>query len=155
MVGVLRGLRVAVVVVGGRVGGLFKVPLVDVRDVDVAGFEVDDVVVVLFVVVVPEAGRLGVAVEVFFTGDADASSLTGSLSFSVGTSFSLRASGLVIGSSLPETTDGCPGVAGAGLSDSTSGVGVMGSSVEAMLDIAGAVSQVAISQQQSQGRDQG
>lgn len=108
VVDVLKVLREVVDVVVGRVGGLFNVLLVEVRDAEV-GFVADDMEVGLFVAVVPETGRLVVAeVALFFAGEV--------------ATFSLAASGLVIGSS-PEGAVESTGVAGAALSDSGSAGG--------------------------------
>lgn len=122
----VNGLR-AVVVVGGRVGGLFKVvPPIDVRE-DVVDLGADDMEVGRFVVVEPDSGRLVVDVVLldvglFFAGDILV--------------FSFPASGLVMGSSLPERMLDSTGVAGGRFSPSAStgaGGGGMGSSVEAMV----------------------
>lgn len=128
----LRGLRAAVlVVVGGRVGGLFNVPpLVEVRAPAVVGFETPDMEVGRFVVdAEPDKGRLEVEVEVaVLVGDA--------LTFSLEFSLSLGPSGLVMGSSLPDMmVDDSTGVAGGAFSESFSaaGGGGTGSSVEAMV----------------------
>lgn len=106
----LKVLRDAVEVVVGRVGGLFKAPLVvEARDVD-DGFVAEDMEVGLLVAVVPETGRLVVAeVGLFLAGEV--------------TAFSLATSGLVTGSSPPERRVESTGVAGAALSDSTSAGG--------------------------------
>lgn len=123
---VLRGLR-TVVVVAGRVGGLFRVlPLVAAgRVVEVVVLEGPDMEVGRFVVVVPDKGRRVLVVEegLFLTGEA--------LTFSL----SLETSGLVTGSSLPERMVESTGVAGGAISGSTSAgaTGVTGSSVDAML----------------------
>lgn len=121
----LRGLRaVVLVVVGGRVGGLFNVPpLVEVRAPAVVGLEVGRFVVDAE----PDKGRLEVEVAVL-VGDT--------LTFSLEFSLSLGPSGLVIGSSLPDmTVDDSTGVAGGAFSESFSaaGGGGTGSSVEAMV----------------------
>lgn len=124
----LRGLR-TVVVVAGRVGGLFRVlPLVAAeRVVEVVVLEGPDMEVGRLVVVVvdPDKGRLVLVVEegLFLTGEA--------LTFSL----SLETSGLVTGSSLPERMVESTGVAGGAISGSTSAgaTGVTGSSVDAML----------------------
>lgn len=132
----LRGLRVAVeAVVVGRVGGLLSVPpLVDVRDEAVVVLEADVVEVGRLVVGVdPDKGRLVVPVlvveEAVLVGDDG-------LTFSLESSLSLLASGLVTGSSLPDMTEDSTGVAGGGtfsVSVSVAGGGAMGSSVEAMV----------------------
>lgn len=107
VVDVLKGLRVAVLVVVGRVGGLFKVLLVLDRAVEVVpGFET--VEVGLLVVAVVETGRLDDVVEL---GLALAGGEVGL--------FFLEASGLVI-YSLPESTVESTGVAGGRFSASTS-----------------------------------
>lgn len=122
VVDVLRGLRTVVVVVG-RVGGLFRVlPLVDARVVDVVFGGPD---MELGRLVVPDTGCLVAVVDVglFFTGEA--------LAFSL----SLETSGLVRGPSLPDITVGSIGVAGGAFSVSTS-TGAetgTGSSVEAIV----------------------
>lgn len=125
----LRGLR-TVVVVAGRVGGLFRVlPLVAAERVaEVVVLEGPDMEVgrlVVVVVVDPDKGRLVLVVEegLFLTGEA--------LTFSL----SLETSGLVTGSSLPERMVESTGVAGGTISGSTSAgaTGVTGSSVDAML----------------------
>lgn len=123
----LKGLRTVVVVVAGRVGGLFRVlPLVAAgRVVEVVVLEGPDMEVGRLVVVVPDKGRLVLVVEegLFLTGEA--------LTFSL----SLETSGLVTGSSLPERMVESTGVAGGAISGSTSAgaTGVTGSSVDAML----------------------
>lgn len=132
----LRGLRVAVeaVVVVGRVGGLLSVlPLVDVREEAVVVLGVDVVEVGRFVVgVEPDKGRLVVPVlveEAVLVGDDG-------LTFSLELSWSLPASGLVTGSSLPDITEDSTGVAGGGMfsvSVSVAGGGATRSSVEAMV----------------------
>jgi hypothetical protein len=123
----LRGLRVVVDVVDGRVGGLFRTPPFEVEvRVDEAVLVVPEMDVGRFVADVPVTGRLvAVAgVVVFFTGEAFTFSLL------------LEASGLVISSSLPDMMLDSTGVAGATSSVSTSAGGAegIGSSVE---DIAG------------------
>lgn len=132
----LRGLRVAVeAVVVGRVGGLLSVPpLVDVREEAVVVLEADVVEVGRLVVGVdPDKGRLVVPVlvveEAVLVGDDG-------LTFSLESSLSLTASGLVAGSSLPDMTEDSTGVAGGGtfsVSVSVAGGGATGSSVEAMV----------------------
>lgn len=121
VVDVLRGFRtepVVVVVVVGRVGGLPSVlpfdPVVRVVDGVDLGPEIE---LGRFVVVVPDTGRFEVDVVdvvVFFAGDA--------LTFSL----SLAASGLVAGSSLPETAFDSTGVAGGASSASGSAGGAEG-----------------------------
>lgn len=122
----LKGLRVAVAVpvVVGRVGGLFRVLLEAVpRVVEVVGLDV----------VEDEVGRL--AVVELDTGRFDvAPGLVLLLAGEAGT-FSLDASGLDLTSSAPDRTVESTGVAGGAFSVSTStseGVGI-GSSVEAIL----------------------
>lgn len=130
----LRGLRVAVEVVAGRVGGLLSVPpLVDVREEAVVVLEADVVEVGRLVVGVdPDKGLLVVPVlvveEAVLVGDDG-------LTFSLESSLSLPASGLVTGSSLPDITEDSTGVAGGTFSVSVSvaGGGATGSSVEAMV----------------------
>lgn len=125
VVEVLKGFRVAVVVVDGRVGGLLS-ELEDVvpRAVEVAVLDavVEDEVGRL-VVVELDTGRLEVAVAlvVVLAGDAGV--------------FSLEASGLDFStSSLPDSIVESTGVAGGGaFSTSASAGGDMGSSVDAIL----------------------
>lgn len=138
---VLSGFRV-VVVVGGRVGGLFNVPplAAEGREVDVVGLGAPDMELGRFVAGVPETGRL-VAVELlvglFLVGEAFTFSL------------SLETSGLVTGSSLPESTVESTGVAG-GASESTTpsagATGGTGSSVEAIVASLGSKSGTIIGQ---------
>jgi len=136
VVDVLRGLRTVPDVVVGRVGGLPRVlpfePGVRVVVEAVLGPEIE---LGLFVAEVPETGRFVAEVAdvvVFFAGDA--------LTFSL----SLEVSGLVTGSSLPETALDSTGVAGgissasASTSASTSaaGAGATGSSTDDIACIA-------------------
>lgn len=110
------------VVVVGRVGGLFKVvPLVVLRKVDEAVLPVaDDDVPGRFTVELPVVGRLVVVAELtdFLLGDT--------------TWFSLEASGLDLTSSGPDRSTESTGVAGGGISTSVSTVGTF-SSIEAMV----------------------
>ncbi len=136
VVDVLRGLRTVPVVVVGRVGGLPRVlpfePGVRVVDEAALGLEIE---LGLLVADVPETGRFVAEVAdavVFLAGDA--------LTFSL----SLEVSGLVTGSSLPETALDSTGVAGgissasASTSASTSagGAGATGSSTDDIARIA-------------------
>jgi hypothetical protein len=111
VVDVLSGLRVAVVPVVGRVGGLFNVlEVVPVREVEVAVLDAAEVEVGRLVAVVElETGRLVVVavLVVDLAGDAGV--------------FSLDASGLDLPiSSLPDSTVESTGVAGGAMSTSTS-----------------------------------
>lgn len=117
IVEVLSGFRV-LVVVGGRVGGLFSV-LVVVRVVPVVGFDAEDEVGRL-VVAVPDTGRFAVP------GLALAGEATG---------LSLETSGLgLTNSSPPETTLDSIGVAGGSFSSTSTGAGATtGSSFDDIL----------------------
>lgn len=124
VVEVLSGLRVVVVPVVGRVGGLFNVlEAVLVRVVEVAVLDaVEDEVGRLVTVAELETGRLVVVavLVVDLAGDAGV--------------FSLDASGLDLSiSSLPDSTVESTGVAGGAISTSTSEWIDAGSSVEAIL----------------------
>jgi len=126
VVEVLKGLRVAVVVVVGRVGGLLSVLLDEVVPRVVEAVGLDDVVeddVGRLEAVELETGRLAVAVVpvVLFAGDSG--------------TFSLDASGLDLASSPPDRTVDSTGVAGGAVSvsGSTSEAVRTGSSVEAIL----------------------
>jgi hypothetical protein len=136
VVDVLRGLRTVPDVVVGRVGGLPRVlpfePGVRVVDEAVLGPEIE---LGLFVAEVPETGRFVAEVAdavVFLAGDA--------LTFSL----SLEVSGLVTGSSLPETALDSTGVAGGissasaptSASTSAGGAGATGSSADDIARIA-------------------
>jgi hypothetical protein len=127
VVEVLNGFRVAVVVVVGRVGGLFKVLLLVLgRDVAVVGFDADDDEVGRLVAVVPDTGRFtapGVP-GLALAGEALGASLT--------------ASGLDLATSSPPERTGSTGVAGGSFSSTStgtsSGVGATtGSSVDDMM----------------------
>lgn len=103
---VLSGFRV-VVVVGGRVGGLFSVPVV-VRVAPVVGFDAEDEVGRL-VVAVPDTGRFAVP-GLALPGEA--------------AGLSLDTSGLgLTNSSPPETTLDSIGVAGGSFSSTSTGAG--------------------------------
>lgn len=105
VVEVLSGFR-ADVVVGGRVGGLFKV--LAVRLMPVVDFDADDEVG--RVVVVPDTGRFAVVPGLALPGEA--------------TGFSLDASGLGLTSSSPaERTFDSTGVAGGSFSSTSTGAG--------------------------------
>lgn len=105
----LNGLR-AVVVVVGRVGGLFKVLLLLVlgREVPVVGFDAEDEVGRLLAAV-PDTGRFAVAVApgLALAGEALGASLT--------------TSGLDLRTSSPAEATGCTGVAGGSFSSTSTG----------------------------------
>lgn len=111
-------------------GGLFNVPplVVEGREVDVVGLGAPDMELGRFVTGAPDTGRLAVVVVLevglLLVGDA--------LTFSL----SLEVSGLVTGSSLPESTVESTGVAGGTSESTTPSAGVTGgtgSSVEAIV----------------------
>lgn len=119
---VLRGLRVAVVVVG-RVGGLFKVLLVVPRVAVVMGFVVDD-----------DVGRLVAVPDE--TGRCTAPGVPGLVLVGVALELSLEASGLdLTNSSPPERVVDSTGVAGGAFSSTSAGAEAMTGSASDMVAV--------------------